>query len=120
MSGVFALHTDEERSIWVKDYVRLARQRLQDTGRWNTKKTILQNVSLLTPMEQEKLVDAMNIKILALRADRAKAEGTGGLKETKGHLIDKHRLLDALFEDKVRAGDSGRTLEDIIRERTET
>lgn len=107
-------HSDEERTIWVKGYISFARQRLEDTGRWTKGMSILRNMSKLTPMEHEKLADAMNMKVMQYRSDRAFKKGVQGAKEARTALLSKHSLLNDLFEGKVRADTKGKAIEDLL------
>ena len=114
-TGAILFRSPDEKYLWTQDYIKIARQRLEDTGRWDKKHTILRNVNKLTPMEKEKLADAMSLKIMQYRADRALKKGVAGVLASKSALLSKHHLLDTLFEGKVRA-ESKTTIQDLLNE----
>jgi hypothetical protein len=116
MKGQVEFIDEIERRVWTMGFYSLARQKLQDTRRWNNKQGVLRNILLLTPAEQERLISAMNVKTYWARADKTAKTKRSLIAGAKALLVEYNRLTDQFFEGKIREP-KARGIEDILNER---
>lgn len=109
--GAFDFKDDSERFVWVRNYVRYARQKLSDTGRW-TKKGLLHNLNGLNPWEQDLDAAICNMKLELTRVVKGRSKGN---KDARTLVMLIQRLLNTFFEGKVRS-EGNTSGEDLLNE----